>query len=246
MGQVSSITRIGRNEPFELQVARGHISGHSVRNIFGTATAIGTTFRTPWELANSQALPLLSAPQTISIVSSNAGDTTQSILISGCGPDYVLTSEVVQLNGTTSVTTTNTYIAINDLITASGNCAGNVTASYSGTVYAQITAGFGRNQAAVFTVPKNHEFHLMRIDAFSATATGASKYITFRNKNTLSDGRVFNVAQTTFALNMQILRQVPFKVDETATLEFQAAVNSVTAEVGIFGEGILIQKQGTS
>lgn len=244
MGQVSSISRTGKTEPFELQVARGQITGHSVRNIFGTATAIGTTLTTPWELANTNALPLLSAPQTISIVSSAAGDTTQSILISGCGPDYVLTSEVVQLNGTTPVTTTNTYRAINDLVTTSGNCAGNVTASYDGTVYAQITAGRGRNQAAVFTVPAGYAFYLMRIDAFSATSTGASKYITFRNKNTFSDGRVFNVAQTTFALNMQILRQMPFEVPEKTTLEFQAAANSTTAEVGIFGEGILIKTDG--
>ena len=61
-----SITQVGTSEPFELQVSRGQIPGHSVRNLFGTNPAIGTTFVTPWE--NNGALPLLSAAQNLSPV----------------------------------------------------------------------------------------------------------------------------------------------------------------------------------
>jgi len=175
-----------------------------VRNIFGTATAIGTTYRTPWELANSNALPLISTAAPLDIASSAAGDTTQVVRIVGLDASYNEISENISLNGTTTVTTTNSYKAINDLITVSGNCTGYVTAKIGATVYAQITAGTGRNQAAIFTVPAGHSFYLARIDAFSATATGASKFITFNNKNTFSDGRVFNVATTTFAQRMDI------------------------------------------
>lgn len=240
--EISSITRVGTSEPFELQVARGQISYHSVRNIFGTATAIGTSFRTPWELANTNNLPLISVASQLDIASSDAGDTSQTIRIVGLDADYNVTAENIALNGTTAVTTTNSYKAINDLITVSGNCAGNVTAKIGATVYAQINAGAGRNQAAIFTVPANHSFYLSRIDAFSASATGASKYVTFKNKNTFSDGRIFNVAETTFAQRMDIMRVIPFKVPEKTTLEFQAKLNSTTAEVGIFGEGFLVQE----
>lgn len=240
--EISSITRVGTSEPFELQVARGQISYHSVRNIFGTATAIGTSFRTPWELANTNELPLISVASQLDIASSAAGDTSQTIRIVGLDADYNVIAENIALNGTTAVTTTNSYKAINDLITVSGNCAGNVTAKIGATVYAQINAGAGRNQAAIFTVPANHSFYLARIDAFSASATGASKYVTFKNKNTFSDGRIFNVAETTFAQRMDIMRVLPFKVSEKTTLEFQAKLNSSTAEVGIFGEGFLVQE----
>lgn len=238
----SSISRFGLTEPFELQVARGQITYHSVRNVFGTATAIGTSFTTPWELANTTALPLISTASQLDIASSDAGDTTQTIRVSGVDGDYNVVAENIALNGTTAVTTVNSYKAINDLITVSGNCAGNVTAKIGATVYAQITAGAGRNQAAIFTVPAKHSFYLLRIDAFSATATGASKYITFLNKNTFSDGRVFNVAETTFATRMDIMRVLPFKVPEKTTIELQAKVNSTTAEVGIFSEGYLVQE----
>lgn len=240
--EVSSITRVGTSEPFELQIARGQISYHSVRNIFGTATAIGTSFRTPWELANSNALPLIATAAPLDVASSAAGDTSQIVRIIGLDANYNEIAENISLNGTTVVTTTNSYKAINDFITVSGNCTGDVTAKISTTVYAQITAGTGRNQAAIFTVPAGYSFYLARIDAFSATATGASKYITFLNKNTFSDGRVFNVASTTFAQRMDIMRVLPFKVPEKTTIEFQAKTNSTTAEVGIFGEGYLIQE----
>ena len=240
---IRSISQVGTSEPFELQVARGQIPGHSVRNIFGTNAAIGTTFRTPWEVAGP--LPFLSAEQNLSLVSTVAGDIDVKILVSGVDQNYVQTSEVVTLLGTLPVTTTKKFFRINDLVTVAGNAAGDVTASYGGTVYAKILAGYGRNQAAVFTVPKNYCFHLVRIDLFTATANNDTKIMTFRNKNTFADGRIFNVAQTNIVSRMDIQRHIPFNVDETTTIEFQAKMSSQTADVGIFAEGYLIQKKGT-
>ena len=50
-GIVSSVTRGGAYEPFELQVSRNQILGHSTANIFayGTTPATAGTFRTVWE-----------------------------------------------------------------------------------------------------------------------------------------------------------------------------------------------------
>lgn len=240
---IRSITQVGTSEPFELQVARGQIPGHSIRNLFGTNPAIGTTFRTPWE--NNTALPFLSAEQNLSIVSDSASDTAVSVLVSGVDGNYNSVSEIVALNGTTAVTTTNKFFRINDLLTTSGNAVGNVTASYSGTVYAKILATYGRNQAAVFTVPAGYSFYLGRIDAFTATANNDTKIMTFRNRVTFGDGRVFNVAQTNFVSRMDIARTLPFKVPAKATIEFQAKMSSQTADVGIFGDGFLIKEQGS-
>jgi len=240
---IRSITQVGTSEPFELQVARGQIPGHSIRNLFGTNPAIGTTFRTPWE--NNTALPFLSAEQNLSLVSTSASDTSVAILVSGVDENYASVSEVVALSGTTPVVTTQKFFRINDLITASGNAVGDVTASYSGTVYAKILAAYGKNQAAVFTVPAGYSFYLGRIDAFTATANNDTKIMTFRNRVSYSDGRVFNVAQTNFVSRMDIARTLPFKVPQKATIEFQAKMSSQTADVGIFGDGFLIKEQGS-
>lgn len=238
-----SISQVGTSEPFELQVARGQIPGHSIRNLFGTNPAIGTTFRTPWE--NNTALPFLSAEQNLSVVSDSVSDTAVSILVTGVNESYAQVSETVALNGTTPVVTTNKFFRINDLITVVGNAVGNVTASHGGTVYAKILATYGRNQAAVFTVPLGYSFYLGRIDAFTATANNDTKIMTFRNRVTFGDGRVFNVAQTNFVSRMDIARTLPFKVPAKATIEFQAKMSSQTADVGIFGDGFLIKEQGS-
>lgn len=240
MAEISSISRIGTSEPFELQVARGQIAYHSIRNLFGTNPSIGTSFVTPWE--NSTALPFLSAEQNLSLVSTNLADTSVSILIAGVDGEYNLIQEVVGLNGTTPVTTAKKFFRINDLVTVSGNAVGDVTASYNSVVYAKIAATYGRNQAAVFTVPKDYSFYLGRIDAFTATANNDTKIMTFRNRVTYSDGRIFNVAQTSFVERMDIARTLPFKVPEKATIEFQVKMSSNTADIGIFGDGVLIRE----
>ena len=240
--EIRSISQVGTSEPFELQVARGQIPAHSVRNIFGTNPAIGTSFITAWE--NSTALPFLSAAQQLSIVSSSASDTAVSILINGLDANYNIQTEVVALNGTTPVTTTKSFFRINDLITTVGNAVGDITASYSSVVYAKIIAGRGRNQAAVFTVPAGYSFYLGRIDAFTATANNDTKIMTFRNRVTFSDGRIFNVAQTSFVSRMDIARNLPFKVSEKSTIEFQLKMSGQTADIGVFGDGILLKESG--
>lgn len=239
---IRSISQVGTSEPFELQMARGQIPGHSIRNLFGTNPSIGTSFVTPWE--NNTALPFLSAEQNLSFVSTVAGDVDIKILVSGVDQNYAEVSEVVTLLGTLPVTTTNKFFRINDILTVFGNPAGDVTASYNAVVYAKIIAGRGKNQAAVFTVPAGHSFYLGRIDAFTATANNDTKIMTFRNRVTYSDGRVFNVAQTNFVERMDIARNLPFKVPEKATIEFQVKMSSNTADIGIFGDGVLVKEQG--
>lgn len=242
MSVIRSISQVGTSEPFELQVARGQISGHEIRNVFGTNESIGTTFRTAWE--NNTALPFLSSEQQLSLVSTNASDTGVSVLVVGVDGEYEAQQEVVALNGTTPVSTTKPFFRINDLICVVGNALGDITASYSGVVYAKIIAGRGKNQASVFTVPKNYCFYLLRIDAFTATANNDTKIMTFRNRVTFSDGRVLNVAQTSFIQRMDIARGIPFPVDEKSTIEFQLKMSSQTADIGVFGEGFLVQKNG--
>src|SRR5210317_1595900 len=217
---IRSITQVGTSEPFELQVARGQIPGHSIRNLFGTNPSIGTTFRTPWE--NNTALPFLSAEQNLSLVSTSASDTAVSVLINGVDGEYKPVTEVVRLTGTTPALTTQKFYRINDLITVVGNAVGDITASYNAVVYAKIIATYGKNQAAVFTVPAGFSFYLGRIDAFTATANNDTKIMTFRNQVTYFDGRVFDVAQTSFIQRMDIARVLPFQVPEKTTIEFQA------------------------
>jgi len=68
----------------------------------------------------------MSANDTVRVVSSAAGDTTQTLSITGRKADGSLASETLNLNGTTVVTSSNTY---ERLLKAelSATCAGTVT-----------------------------------------------------------------------------------------------------------------------
>jgi hypothetical protein len=43
---------------------------------------------------------------------------------------------------------------------------------------------------------------------------------------------------------MDISRTLPFQVPEKATIELQAKMNSQTADIGIFADGILLKENG--
>lgn len=225
-----------------LNIARGLVVNTSVRNIFGTtggvANIVTTEFRTPWEEASNYVFP--SAAVTMSVVSSAAGDTGISLLLLGLDGDCNPISEVVTVNGTTPVTTTNSFYRINDAVITVGNATGDITVSNSAVTYAKILAGNGRDQKSVYTVPAGHCFFLTRIDAFCTDANGG-KAARFRNFLVSSNGRQLRVADTTFFENMNIVRQAPFKYDEKTDIEMQLRSLSGSTFGSIFAEGILVK-----
>jgi hypothetical protein len=235
-----SLTRWNKSEPFELQVARGQIRGHSVVNIFGFNSSVGTNFITPWEL-NTQ-YPFLSAAHNLTLVSTSASDLNRIVIIQGLDINYNAISESIVIGGLTPVTTTKEFFRINSMTAGDGAIVGNITASYNGVVYAQITDGVGRTQMAQFTVPAGHSFYLYRINGWSATATG-NQYITFRNRVTTLTSS-FDVAQATFTTSpFEVQRRIPFAYGEKTTIQFQCKSSSSTNNIALAGEGILIKNQ---
>jgi len=226
----------------QLNIARELVVNTSVRNIFGTtggtANIVTSEFRTPWEEASNYAFP--SSAVTMSVVSSDAGDTGISLLLLGLDGDCNPISEVVAVNGTTTVTTTNSFYRINDAVITVGNAVGDITVSNGGTTYAKILAGTGRDQKSVYTVPAGHCFFLTRIDAFCTDANGG-KAARFRNFLTASNGRQLRVADTTFFENMNIVRKAPFKYDEKTDIEMQLRSLSGSTFGSVFAEGILVK-----
>ena len=226
-----------------IPISNGSVGGYSVRNIFGTtgdaANIVTTEFRTPWELASNYEFP--SSASAMSLVSDSASDTAVVVLIQGLDADYNQISETQTLTGTTLITTTNSYLRINDLVIISGNAVGNVSLTVGANVYARILAGTGRDQKTVYTVPAGYCFFLTRLDAFCTDANGG-KAARFRNFLTSANGRELRVADTTFFENMNIIRQAPFKYDEKTDIELQLRSLSGSTFGSIFAEGILVEE----
>jgi len=222
-----------------LSISKGESNGLSVRNIFGYHEAVGTSFVPLWENNTAYTFPTSALTMT---VNSNVADDGVVIRVIGLDADYNIISGDYTLNSGTPPTTI-AFFRINDVLTIDGNAANDITLTNGGTTYAKIRGGEGRNQASIFTVPANHSFYLYRIDAFSATTTGASKYVLFRNQVTLSTGVVLRIAETTFLNQMQILRQLPFKYTEKTDIEFQGRSSSGDNEISVFGEGTLVNEE---
>lgn len=240
MGTYSSVSRQGAYEPFDLQIARNQIQGHSTVNIYGYQALVATSFIPVWENATAYTYPV--AATQMNLAGTN-GDTA-SILISGLDANYLPISETVVMNGATPVTTTKSYLRINGMsvsVGSSTNPAGVVTLKdlTNTTIYAQINAGIGRTQAGIYTVPAGYTFYLQRVNIY--TSLNGNNFVTYQNKSITSAGVVQLTQQAAFAMNYEARRIMPRPILEKTDIQLLAKVNSSTGAVSIAQEGYLIK-----
>jgi len=252
-----SITRVGRYEPFELQVSRGQITFHSPQNIFGygTTPATASLFRTVWENMATTEYVFPSSALTMQLVSNAAGDTA-TITIVGLDASYNQITETLVLNGTTNVPTVNQYLRINSIYVSAGsatNPTGVVTLTNGGVTYAQINTGvfngttssLGRSQMAVFTVPAGYTFYGYRYGAYSSFNGNSANYTTYRAITNSSAGVQQLIVQTPFNTTYEVQRHFPFPYAEKTDLRFQVASSAATAAVvSINIGGVLVKNDG--
>jgi len=254
-----SMTQHGRSEPFELQVSRGQIPYHAPANIFayGTTPATANLFRTVWENMATTDYVFPTSASTMTLVSTVNTDTA-TITITGTDASYNLISENLVLNGTTNVTTVNSYFRINNISVSAGsatNPTGVITLSVSSTVYAQIntatvggsTASIGTSQMAVYTVPTGYTFYGWRYGSFSSFNGNTSNYTTYRAITNSQSGAQRVVVQTPFNTVYEVHRHFPFPYSAGTDLRFQIASSVGTAAiVSINVGGVLVANDGNS
>lgn len=231
-------------------IAEGRVLNTSVRNIFGFIPAANTTaaksaFVPVWELGTAYTYPTAAVQLDVQ----TAATDTATIKIIGLDEEFNEISEVVVLNGiiATDQTTNNSFYRVNDVITIAGNATGNITIVQTATsdVVAQVIGGTGRNQAALYTVPKDCELHLTRINCFGADTGGTPNERThfFRNFVQLPSGVILRVAELAFHNYFDIYRTNPFLYSTGTDIQFQMkTTNAGTPELSVFGEGILVKR----
>lgn len=242
MSTVSSISRVGRTEPFDLQVGRGQIALHSLLNVQGYNDAHGTTFRAVWEKSHDTDYVYPSASVTMTFSSTLA--ETITVRVEGLAADYSLkTATVVFSGGTSGVVTSGTadFFRINAMQITRGTSVGVITAVNGGVTYAQINAGTGRSQASIYTVPLGYTFYLWRAQAF--TTNNGAQFCTYR---VWSQNITGGVATPTVVLNAPFTqaysstRVVPRGYLQTTDVQWQLK-QSNAAPGSIQLEGILIK-----
>ena len=207
-------------------------------NIFGFNRTINTDYETIWNDGGTYDYP--GSAVQMSAVSASASDT-MAVLISGLDDEYNALAEIITMNGTSAVTTANSFYRINSSVILAGSNVGDITISNGGTTYAFIEAGVGTTQACVYTVPAKHSLYIFRISLTSGTVNG-NQYITYRNRIDNSSGRILRVAEATWREGMQTFdRQIPFRIAQKNDFQFEAKSSNSTNEASIFVEALLMK-----
>jgi hypothetical protein len=244
-----SVTKRGYHEPFELQVSRNQITGHSVLNIFGYQASVTTTSIPVWENASIYTYPTSALTMTYASTASE----TLTMTVTGLDANYAVVTDTVTFTAGTSGTATNgtQFFRINSMVVTStgtlgGTNVGTITAKNGGTTYAQIAIGVGKTQMAIYTVPAGFSFHLNRIDVFASNPYTSANNLTFINWQQNPATKVaFNVAQSPFISILDIHRQYPLIYTEKTDIQFRVNTSTGTYAVGAFGEGVLVANDGT-
>ena len=244
---VASVTRNGAYEPFDLQVARNQIMGHSVLSLFGYQASVTTTPIPVWE--NASTYTYITAASTLSLVSTSASDDTSAkILINGLDSNFNPISETLAMNGTGAVTTVNSYFRINSLVmvspgTSQNTNIGTITLKQSSNVIAQINAGVGKSQSTIYTVPAGYSFYLDLAEVNTSNSYTGSTIITYKVQaiNNVT-GVKLNVLQQPFVSIYTASRSSdPFIYTEKTDIQWQLSTSTGTVAAGIILTGKLIQ-----
>lgn len=191
---------------FESEVALGNISNYQLQTKFGRNPDVDTGPEDIWQNGGTYTGMPSTSPETVDVFSSNANDTSagtgaRTIRIEGLktSSSTVYETEDLTMNGTSSVTSSNTWWRINRaLVLTAGSGeqnAGDITIRHTTTtanVFALIGTGFNQTLIAAYTVPAERVMLIKRI-AVSITRTNGSSgsaFITLRARET---GGVFRV-----------------------------------------------------
>ena len=163
------------------RVAIGQVAGWTPFRKFAMNNDMDSGTEQIWPLGTIQVLPTTAA--VASTVSSStdddlAGTGARNITIYGLDANYALVEETIDMDGTTAVTTTQTFLRIysaNVTVVGTGaQNAGNITISVGGNAQAYIEAGEGQSHISQYTVPANYTLLLNSLDATVGRISGTN------------------------------------------------------------------------
>jgi len=156
------------SKDFNTDLALGNIEGCEVYVKFGENLSIGTTQETLWCQGGDWSPLIGITGETMNIVSSSTDDVGvtgtggRTLQIFGLTTNDISLTEVINLNGTSTVTTTNNFTFIHRAIVLyAGSNEVNIgditlTASTSSTIQAKIPANGGITQQLFYKAPADH------------------------------------------------------------------------------------------
>ena len=250
MSEVSSITRIGTSEPFELQVQRGQVGWHETNFKFGFNSLIVDSLETIW--AQGGLYSYLSSASTLYISSSSGFDDVgstgaTSAKVSGLDANYDEVSVTVNLNGQNGVQLgdARNWIRVNRIqVMSAGSGGANAGVLYVGTEatpssgvptnkYATVAIGDNKTLMALWTVPRGYTAYLYQTDITVNTEANNK----FGNVSVVARpfGQVFEVKDKFTIQNGSHHQEYkfPVKFEEKTDIEVRAIGSSSNSNLSV-------------
>jgi len=227
-----------RTTDYHYEVALGKRQGSKTWNKWGYNGDLDTGTETIW--TQGGLFVPLSIATTLDVVSTSVNDTdggsgANSVVIYGIDENYEEQIEVVTLNGITPVSTVGTYFGVNRVaIYLAGSLQindGTINID-DGTPQAQIPAGEGSTQQAIYHTQANHtaltdwlSINVNKISGGSSPRVTIKGWVFSRVSNAKYE--VFRASIDTDVENyLQISPSQPFVVGEKSVLYFEATTNT--------------------
>jgi len=254
---VSSVSRLGKYEPFNLQVSRGQVTMHDPVYIWGYSSLIDGTLLPVWDV--NQAKPYLTTAAVMQISSSStdddaAGTGARTVLVSGLDQSYLPISETVELDGQTAVNTTKSYLRVLSItVLTTGSGGANAGAIYAGTgaltlgvpavVHEIAPIGMNKSQTAAYTVPAGYTAYFSRGGMTSHTTGSGAIIARLVGSN---QGSPFLTSALTVFSSTQVDYEFdyPLAFPEKTDIEARAISSSGTHAVSAYLQLILIKDNG--
>jgi hypothetical protein len=224
--EISSISRIGTSEPFELQVARGQISYHESVYKFGNNAEVADSVETIWQQGGLDG-DYHEISETVTLNGQTAVNTTLSYLR--------INRMIVRSAGSGGANAGIIYAG-----------TGTVTTGVPANIYATIN-GDGSNQTlmALWTVPAGYTGYLMQYDVSNGTTSNTPAvcklFLVARPQGEVFQSK--DVKSLTTGMHIENTLIVPLKFTEKTDIEARAvsSSNSVTFDISAAFEIIYIK-----
>jgi hypothetical protein len=236
--------QLHKEMPFNLRASMGHVTNGTPVFVYGNNPDVQNVEESIWYQGGIYQYP---ASATQMLVSSNDAAATCQVMINGLDANYNPINEIVTLTGQTAVTTTLSYLRIQNAYVLANPTAqniyigvGTVTAGVPATVYERIFDGHNRTESARYTVPAGRTFYVTH--GTISHGSDSSAYITGRLVYRLFGLPFQNAAVVN--LNNKFIDfwfDFPIALPEKSDVEAKAIcskqqINGVSASI----EGILI------
>lgn len=224
-----------------MEIAHRRVEGSEALHLFGFNRSIGTDYETIFN--NGGGIYTFPASADTLTVSSSSASDTMPVLIQGLDANYEPVFDVVVLNGTSDVETSNEFLRVNNAAILSGSNVGDITIDHGSNTIAYLEAGFGVQQAIVYTVPAGHALYIKQVVFHSGTAN-FNQYIFSRACTRTHTGRELHFWESTWQRDMKFDLHIPFRIAEKTdfTIESKGSTQFGGAnEVNIYMGGVLLE-----